>query len=141
MSGISSKISQTNSKLNSINNNLNKIIGLKPDKQSNGNLDQKTKSFISGFSNSISNMKNAIDKMKNSFSSLKSLLSNPKKVSLFNNSNIQTCPVYVNLYHRKLTVDVCSVVSPYRPLIQLFFTLFFSISVLLYFFDVFIRSK
>ena len=141
LSSISSKISDTNTKLNNINNNLKDIINLKPDKQPNGQLDSKTKSFISGFSNTINNIKNSIDSLKNSASKVLALLKSPSKVSLFHSSDIQTCPVNFTIYNQTKTFDVCRVVSPYRPFIQLIFTLFFSISVLLYFFDVFIRSK
>ena len=117
------------------------MINLKPDKTPSGDLDSGTKSFLSGFSDTIKNIKNSVSDLKNSAGKVVTLLKNPSKVNLFSNSNIQTCPVNFSLYAGKQTFDICKMVSPYRPLVQFFFTIFFVISVLLYFFDIFIRSK
>ena len=141
LNSISSKISTSNSKLSEINNNINSIINLKPKSSPNGNLDSKTTSFLNGFSETISNIKDAVSNLKSSAGKVQSLLKNPSKVTLFNNSGVNSCPIHYSLYGSPQSLDICNVVSPYRPLIKLFFTLFFSISVLLYFFDVFIRSK
>ena len=141
LSSLSSKVSQVNSKLSDVNNNIKNMINLKPNQTPNGDLDSDTKTFLSGFSDTFSNIKSSVSSLKDSAGKIQALLENPSKVTLFSNSDIRSCPVIVDLYSTKQTFDICKMVSPYRPLVQLFFTLFFSISVLLYFFDVFIRSR
>ena len=141
LNSISSKISDTNSKLNNIDKDVKDLINAKPSTQPSSQLSSDTKSFLSGFSETISNTKNIISNLKSSSNEVIQLLQNPKKVTLFSNTNIQTCPVDFKLYGQIHSFDICKIVSPYRPIVQLTFTIFFSISVLLYFLDVVIRSK
>jgi len=139
LSDISSKISNTNSKLDKINQNLNDIINMKPDKNYDSNVSSGFISLFSGFSENIDNTKKSLNNLKNSFNQITNLLSQHKKISFFK-TEINTCPVNFYIFHQKLTADICSFVSPYKPIIQLFFTIIFSFSVIFYFFDVFIRG-
>ena len=137
---IATKIDQTNSRLNKINNTLNDIINLKPSHTPDGNLSSDEVSIFSGFTDTITNTKKALSDLTDSANKLKDLISNPKKFTLFSDNNIVTCPIVTNIYHNEISVDICKFISPYKPILELFFTLVFSLGVIFYFFDVILKG-
>ena len=134
------ELNGANSKLDKLNNTLNTIINLKPTKSYDSNLSSSELNLFSGFTSTISNVKKSLSDLTSSVGKIKSLLSNPKKVTLFSNNNIVTCPIVTHLYGQNISFDICKFVSPYKPVLELFFTLVFSLTVIFYFFDVILRG-
>jgi len=134
LSGIIDQQKITNNKLTSINKTLEDIKDLKPDNNFNPDGYNKDTTDYSSFSQYIDNAKDLISNLVDSVNNLKNLLENPKKITLFDGDSSYVCPLSVNLYSKSITLDICKFVSPYRPILSLFFTLFFSFQVFFMFF-------
>jgi len=92
-------------------------------------------------SNYINNAKKTIDNLTNNVNTLKNLINDPKKLTLFNNSNASySCPLSAQVYRHTVSVDICKFVSPYRPILVLFFTLIFSLEVFIQFLKIFLKG-
>ncbi len=139
---IVTKINQTNSRLDKINNTLNDIINMQPDKNydEESKLSSDEKSLFSGITDTISNIKKSLSDLTSSAEQVKQMLQNPQKFTLFQETNIKSCPIVTTIYKKQITVDICEFISPYRPILQLFFTLIFSFSAVFYFFNVILKG-
>jgi len=134
LSGLINQQKITNNKLSSINKVLEDIKNLKPDSNFNPDGYNEDTTDYSSFSQYIDNAKDLISNLVSSVDNLKNLLENPKEITLFNEYSSYACPLNVNLYSKSITLDICEFVSPYRPILSLFFTLFFSFQVFFMFF-------
>ncbi|GAX87355.1 hypothetical protein LNAT_P0650 [Lebetimonas natsushimae] len=137
---VTSRLDTVNSKLNNINNILNNIENMKPDDSFDpGNLKDMKTDYSDDMSSFLDKAKNSIKDLVNSFNKVKDLISSPKKITLFT-SDSYSCPLVANIYNKVITIDICKFVSPYRPILLLFFTAFFSLSVFMFFLKTFINK-
>ena len=136
-------LNETNEKLDNINNTLNDILNVTPDGNftpSGKGLSDNEKNIFSQFSDFLDNNKKLIDNTLDNLSNLKKLATNKDKYSLtiLKSVNKYSCPLNFTLYKQKHSVDICAFVAPYKPLLQPFFTILFSLSVVFGFFRVLI---
>jgi len=127
LNNLSSKIDTSNKHLQNIDDNLKDIIDFKP--PVNDNFDESLKNFQNGISNfdlNVSNFLNYLKNFKTTFNNLKSNFDKSKKI-LDNKptftQNVGMCGFNVHAFHQSFHVDPCQFVTPYRPLLVLFFTL------------------
>lgn len=144
LNDISGKLSTANATLKSINDTLNDLKDLKPDGNFNpgeGKLDSQESGLISDLKTFFSNTKNSLQNLKKSYDDVLNMIKNPKQFTLFKTTDSYSCPIVVETKHFHFAPDICKFVYPYKPLLQLFFTLVFSIAVVFYFFDVILRGN
>jgi len=145
-------ISQITSRLDNINNNLkdiqdtlNDIKDLTPDGSYNPEptLSDDESSIFSQFGSFVDNVSSTINSTIINLNELTELAKNSDNYSLtiLESSSSVSCPLSITIYKTPITVDICSFIYPYKPLLQAFFTLIFNLSVLIGFFKVVIFRK
>ena len=119
-----SKLSDINSKLGDISDTLEDVINMKPDDDVSfdGEISSEESSFISDYSEFVDNV-----------------VSDSYSLTLFENNDAISCPITTNIYGKDISLDICKFVYPYRPILQLFFTLFFNFFVVSFFIRVIIK--
>ncbi|GAB6073822.1 hypothetical protein [Nautilia lithotrophica] len=127
-------------RLDSINQKLDEFKNITPDSNFSieGSIDSDIESFFNTYKDFFNNIGSDLENIKGSFDSVKSMLKKDQ-YSLSLPSDIFQCPLTITLYKTTQSIDICKFISPYRPLLQIFFTLFFNISVLAFFFKVIIN--
>ncbi len=137
-------VSSITTRLDSLNQKVNDFMNLEPDGTYNpeATLTDDESAIYSQFSTFYNNAKSTVSSTIDSLNKLVEIAKNKDsyKVTLFNNE-ITSCPLTAKIYGSKQTIDICSFISPFRPILQTFFTILFNFSVLLGFFKVVIFRK
>ena len=128
-------LNETNEKLSDINNILNDILNAKPDGNftPNGKLSSDFTSFVSDYTKFFKNISSDFDSLKSSYENVKNMLKEDNYKLTILKSGVYSCPLNFTLYKKEQSLDICAFIAPYRPLLQLFFTFFFSINVVFFF--------
>ena len=148
LSGVTSRLDRISSQLTYSNNKLDQLTS---EPVGTSNLNTKISEYSSKLSDLslsadnafdfIDNLKSSLTDLENQFNDAKAFFDDKPTITLQNG----TCPFNVTLYHKTYIVDACQFVSPYRPILAIFFTLIMSFSVFMfsikYLFDVKLGGK
>ena len=120
--------------MDKINQKLDEFKEMTPD--SNFTVEGDTgliDGFINEYSDFFNNIVSDIESLKNSFSEVNDLLKQDNYSLSSLDSEIVSCPITSEIYGNDFSVDFCSFISPYRPLMQVFFTVVFNLLVIKFF--------
>ena len=145
LNDVSGKLNTVNANLRNINDTLQGLKDLQPDGSfdpGEGRLTSQESSIFNQFSTFFSNVKNVLNNTFNSLDKVVDMAKNKKnyQITLFQGASA-SCPLSVNIYGRLQTIDICKFISPYKSLLQLFFTILFDFSVLIGFFKIVIFRR
>jgi len=133
---IENKQDATNQQLEKIDNTLRDFIDYTPPQKYD--FDQSLKDFQDGITNfdvNVSNYLNYLNNFETTFKNLKTSFDNSKHI-LENkptfNQHSGSCGFNIHAMRRNYLVDPCKFVTPYRPLLVLFFTLLGNIAVFIF---------
>ncbi|EDM22860.1 hypothetical protein, partial [Caminibacter mediatlanticus] len=152
LAGLEGRLSDINSGIKSLSDTLGEIKDLKPTISGDGDSDLGVRpspkfdglfDVIDNFKDFSKNLQTSLNNVKDNLNNLSSYLNSNKNITINTLDNKQyTCPIVVNIYGKTIRPDPCAFVSPFRPLIELFFTIIFSIQVVFFFLRVIVlRSE
>ena len=126
----------TNQKLDKIDTKLKDMIDYVP--PVNEDFDQSLKNFkdaltdfdlnMSNFANYLSNFQSSLQDLKTNFDNAKTTLENKPTFT----QNTGTCGFSIHAFRQDFNVDPCLFVTPYRPILVVFFTLMGSFAVIIF---------